>query len=100
MGGFQMKTKKQFIIMLTLLLLTLSMVGTSFAHGTQLDDSIIVEDRYGDLIGEMSYEEYMKFLYGEDFIVPYNTIPGIIEDKRLVFHDIFKAIPDGHPISY
>lgn len=80
-----MKTKKQFIIMLTLLLLTLSMVGTSFAHGTQLDDSIIVEDRYGDLIGEMSYEEYMKFLYGEDFIVPYNTIPGIIEDKRLVF---------------
>ncbi len=56
MGRFQMKTKKQFIIMLTLLLLTLSMVGTSFAHGTQLDDSIIVEDRYGDLIGEMSYE--------------------------------------------
>lgn len=76
MEGFQMKTKKQFIIMLTLLLLTLSMVGTSFAHGTQLDDSIIVEDRYGDLIGEMSYEEYW-FL-----------------------HYIFKAIPDGHPISY
>jgi hypothetical protein len=93
MGGFQVKTKKQFIIILTLLLLILSMVGTSFADGTQLDDTIIVEDRYGDLIGEMSYEEYMKFLYGEYFIVPYNTIPGIIENKRLVFTRYLQSDP-------
>lgn len=78
-----MKIKKTFTVILSLLMVLLIM-GVSFADGIKLDDSIIVEDKYGDFIGGMSYSEYMIYLYGENFIVPYG-VPGVVEEKNLSF---------------
>ncbi|MGF7057586.1 C39 family peptidase [Brassicibacter mesophilus] len=50
----------------------------------QSDDSIIVEDSYGDFIGNMSYSEYRTYLYGPNVIVPY-SVPGVVEKELLSF---------------
>ncbi|SCY48740.1 hypothetical protein [Alkaliphilus peptidifermentans] len=92
-----MKKMTRKLVALFIMLMLVSSIGTSFAYAAPTDDSsivkepnesisddsIIVEDPYGDFIGEMSYEEYLFYLYGEEMIVPY-SIPGVVEHKMLI----------------
>lgn len=75
---------KKIIITISLaFILIISIQTLTFAEDIRLDDTIIVEDKYGDFIGEMSYLEYMKYIYGKDFMELYNIIPGVVEDIGL-----------------
>ncbi|WP_416198355.1 MAG: hypothetical protein ACFWUA_01190 [Sporanaerobacter sp.] len=76
--------KKRILTMFLAFTLVIGMSTLIFADGVQLDDNIIVEDKYGDYIGGMSYSEYMEYLYGEDF-ANLNSIPGVVEEKLLSF---------------